>query len=173
MRSTPRLLCIMGSGETAPTMVSVHAELLQRLGAEARAVMLDTPFGFQENADDICARAQEYFRTNVGHPISIASFRSRDDATPREYENMLADVAAAAYVFAGPGSPTYALNQWHETALPDLLRSKLRGGGCVTFASAAAVGIGKFALPVYEVYKVGEAPRWHEGIDLLSVTGLS
>jgi hypothetical protein len=42
----------------------------------------------------------------------------------------------------------------------------------VTLASAAAVGIGMFALPVYEVYKVGEEPRWLEGLDLLSATGL-
>src|SRR2546428_6255302 len=62
----PRVLCIMGSGETAPTMVSVHAELISRLGtAHVPAVLLDTPFGFQENADDISARAATYFRENV------------------------------------------------------------------------------------------------------------
>ncbi|MBV8302102.1 MAG: hypothetical protein JOY68_09305 [Candidatus Dormibacteraeota bacterium] len=171
---TDRILCVMGSGETAPTMVSVHAELLQRLGLPpVPAVMLDTPFGFQENADDITARAQDYFRRNVGFPIGVASFRSRDDASPREYESMLAAVSGARYVFAGPGSPTYALRQWRDTALPQLLRDKLRDGGCLTFASAAAVGIGRFALPVYEVYKVGEAPVWHEALDLLRETGLS
>jgi cyanophycinase-like exopeptidase len=170
----PRILCIMGSGETAPTMVSVHADLMQRVGSPpAAAVMLDTPFGFQENADDVSARAIEYFRTNVGAPIGIASFRSREEASPRMYEAMLAAVADASYVFAGPGSPTYALQQWRDTELPALLQRKLHGGGCVTFASAAAVGIGRFSLPVYEVYKVGAAPHWNEGIDLLAATGLS
>jgi cyanophycinase-like exopeptidase len=169
----PRVLCIMGSGETAPTMSSVHAELLSRLGERpVPAVLLDTPFGFQENADDICARAVSYFRQSVGHPIEVASFRSAETATPREYEAMVARVNAARYVFAGPGSPTYALRQWRDSAVPSLLERKLREGGCVTFASAAAVSLGVYAVPVYEVYKVGEQPRWLDGLGLLGVTGL-
>src|ERR1700719_4131728 len=150
----PRLLCVMGSGETTPTMVSVHAELLARLGPPpVPAVLLDTPFGFQENADDICERAKTYFKRNVGIPIDVASFRDRTTATPLEYETMLARVSAARYVFAGPGSPSYALRQWSGTAVPDLLAAKLRDGGCVTLASAAAVGLGVCSLPVSEVYK--------------------
>jgi hypothetical protein len=169
----PRLLCIMGSGETTPTMVSVHADLLSRLGPRpVPAVLLDTPFGFQENAADISERTVAYFRDRVGFPISVATFRNREQASPLEYETMLARVAEARYVFAGPGSPSYALRQWLGTAVPDLLAAKLRDGGCVTLASAAAVGLGVFSLPVYEVYKVGEEPRWLDGLDLLSVTGL-
>jgi cyanophycinase-like exopeptidase len=169
----PRLLCIMGSGETTPTMVSVHADLLLRLGPRpVSAVLLDTPFGFQENAADISERTVAYFRDRVGFPISVASFRNRLLATPLEYETMLARVAEARYVFAGPGSPSYALRQWLDTAVPDLLAAKLRDGGCVTLASAAAVGLGVCSLPVYEVYKVGEEPRWLDGLNLLGVTGL-
>jgi hypothetical protein len=169
----PRLLCIMGSGETTPTMVSVHADLLSRLGPRpVPAVLLDTPFGFQENAADISERTVAYFRDRVGFPISVATFRNRDQASPLEYETMLARVSEARYVFAGPGSPSYALRQWLGTAVPDLLAAKLRDGGCVTLASAAAVGLGVYSLPVYEVYKVGEEPRWLDGLDLLSATGL-
>jgi len=169
----PRLLCVMGSGETTPTMVSVHADLLTRLGPRpVPAVLLDTPFGFQENAEDISERTVAYFRDRVGFPIAVASFRNRESATALEYETMLSRVAEARYVFAGPGSPSYALRQWLGTAVPELLAAKLRDGGCVTLASAAAVGIGMFALPVYEVYKVGEEPRWLEGLDLISATGL-
>jgi hypothetical protein len=163
----------MGSGETTPTMVSVHADLLSRLGPRpVPAVLLDTPFGFQENAADISERTVAYFRDRVGFPISVASFRGREWSTDLEYETMLARVAEARYVFAGPGSPSYALRQWTGTAVPDLLAAKLRDGGCVTLASAAAVGLGVRSLPVYEVYKVGEEPRWLEGLDLLSITGL-
>ncbi len=169
----PRLLCIMGSGETAPTMVSVHADLLSRLGpSPVPAVLLDTPFGFQENADDICSRAATYFKRNVGFPIDVASYRDRETATPLDYETMLSRISSARYVFAGPGSPTYALRQWRGTQVPELLRAKLQHGGCVTFASAAACGLGVVSLPVYEVYKVGEPPRWLEGMDLLSAIGL-
>ena len=154
-------------------MTSVHASLLDRLGPPpVPAVLLDTPFGFQENADDIAARAVHYFRHNVGYPIEVATFRDRATATPLVEETMLAKIAAARYVFSGPGSPTYALRQWRGGGVPPLLAGKLRDGGCVTFASAAAVGLGVVALPVYEVYKVGEAPRWEEGLDLMSAAGL-
>jgi hypothetical protein len=36
------------------------------------------------------------------------------------------------------------------------------------FASAAVVTLGDWALPVYEIYKVGEDPRWEPGIGLMS-----
>ena len=135
------------------------------------AVLLDTPYGFQENAEDISNRAQEYFRASVGHPISVAHWRGvDDDAVVRE--RALAAIADASYVFAGPGSPTYALRQWEGTALPELLADKLRSGGAVTFASAAALTLGVVTVPVYEVYKVGMRPAWADGLDLLAEIGL-
>jgi cyanophycinase-like exopeptidase len=160
----------MGSGETAPTMVKVHRMLLERVGAPA--VLLDTPYGFQENADDISARAQQYFAQSVGHPIAVASFPTADvDAVT--HDRAMARVAAAAYVFAGPGSPTYALRQWVGTPLPGLLATTLREAGGVTFASAAALTLGIATVPVYEIYKAGETPNWRVGLNLLeAATGL-
>lgn len=171
--STPRLLTIMGSGETSPTMVKTHRDLLGRFGNRPPAVLLDTPFGFQENAADISAKAVEYFAESVGARIEVASFRSALDAEETlAHESMLAHLRSALYVFAGPGSPSYALRQWSGTQIPDLLREKLASGGAVTFASAAAVTLGILSVPVYEIYKVGEDPRWLEGLDLLAATGL-
>ena len=39
-------------------------------------------------------------------------------------------------------------------------------------ASAAALTLGRYTIPVYEIYKVGEAPRWLDGLDLLTPLGL-
>ena len=40
-------------------------------------------------------------------------------------------------------------------------------------ASAAALTLGVVTVPVYEIYKVGDDPRWLEGLDLLGrATGL-
>ncbi|MBV8959527.1 MAG: hypothetical protein JO087_12205 [Actinobacteria bacterium] len=169
----PRVLAIMGSGETSPTMIKTHRRLLAAADRVGPAVLLDTPVGFQENASDIAARAVEYFRDGVGHPISVARWRGahEDDVT---YEEMLTALRTAGYVFAGPGSPSYALRQWADTPVPSLLAAKLRDGGCVTFASAAALTLGVVTVPVYEIYKVGEEPRWLPGLDLLgAATGLS
>ena len=70
----PARLVIIGSGETSPTMVKVHRELLATAGGGSSA-MLDTPFGFQANADDLTDKISEYFRDSVGVDISVASCR--------------------------------------------------------------------------------------------------
>ncbi len=169
----PRLLAIMGSGETSPTMTGVHADLLDRLGPPpVPAVLFDTPYGFQENAGEITQKALTYFRENVRREMGVASFRSAETATGLGFETMLARLREARYVFAGPGSPSYALRQWHGSEVPGVLVEKLRTGGCVTFSSAAACVLGRYALPVYEIYKVGEPAHWLEGLDILGEAGI-
>lgn len=167
---SPRILAIMGSGETAPTMARVHRQLFDRFGAEpVPAAILDTPYGFQENADQLSERTVEFFRTSVGRPISIASYRSRD-VDRLTSATAIARLREARYIMAGPGSPSYALRQWIAGPIPEVIESKLAEGGIVTVASAAAVTIGLVSIPVYEIYKVGEELRWLEGLDLLGAT---
>jgi len=165
-------LVIMGSGETAPTMIKTHRMILESVPAGS-ALLLDTPYGFQENADDITVRAQDYFRTSVGREVRAAGWRRADlDGLARE--QALTAVRAAQWVFAGPGSPTYALRAWHDTPLPGLLRETVAAGGTVVFASAAALTLGSHTIPVYEIYKAGIAPYWERGLDLMAdLTGLS
>jgi cyanophycinase-like exopeptidase len=167
-----RILAIMGSGETSPTMVTVHRALTGRL-AESRtsAVLLETPYRFQENADDISARARAYFARSVGLEGVTALAGTRPE---RDDDDGGAGVLRAAdWVFAGPGSPTYALAQWRDSPVGEALRDRVRAGhGVTVLASAAAVTIGVVALPVYEIYKVGAAPHWLDGLDLLGVLGL-
>jgi hypothetical protein len=163
----------MGSGETAPTMVKVHRSVVERLGPEAGpGLLLDTPFGFQTNASEIASRAVTYFRDSVGSTIEVAGLRRASDLEGPAGSAIIAKLAAAPLVFAGPGSPTYALRQWEETLVPAMLEEKLAHGGALTFASAAALTLGRMTVPVYEVYKVGEDPRWVPGLDLLAAIGL-
>ncbi len=171
--SDPRILAIMGSGETAPTMAKVHRALFERLGpAPVPAVILDTPYGFQENADDLSARTVKFFAESVGREVAVASYRSRDvDALTAA--TAVARIRPARYVMAGPGSPSYALRQWAGGPIPPALASLLRDGGILTMASAAALTLGAVTIPIYEVYKVGEEPTWLPGLDLLrEATGL-
>ena len=166
----PRLLVVMGSGETSPTMVKAHRDVLARVGG-GPAVLLDTPYGFQGNADDLTLRARRYFRDSVGVEVGVASLRSVD-ADPVVVETALAHLRAAAWVFAGPGSPTYALEVWRSSLVPKVLAEKLMGGGALVFASAAALTLGVVTVPVYEIYKVGAGVQWREGLDLLSEVGI-
>jgi hypothetical protein len=162
----------MGSGETAPTMMKHHRDLIARLPGDPLAVVIDTPYGFQENAPELASRAVEYFRKSVGHPIEVAGLTRLKGVDVLSVESGLSRLRRADYVFAGPGSPTYALTQWSGTPVPDIVREKLERGGAVTFASAAALTLGRFTVPVYEIYKVGQEPHWLEGLGVLDAVGL-
>jgi len=169
----PHILAVMGSGETAPTMVTTHRMLASKLEKPARAVLLDTPYGFQENAPELATKAVDYFQTSINLELEVAGLTEIIGADSLAVERGLQKVADADYVFAGPGSPTYALRQWSGTPLAGLLNKKLRDGGIVTFASAAALTLGRFTLPVYEIYKVGEDPRWLDGLNILGNIGIN
>jgi cyanophycinase-like exopeptidase len=164
-------IVIVGSGETAPTMVKVHRLLIEESGPGARA-MLDTPFGFQANADDLTEKVLEYFTASVGTPLEVARWRRREDPVA-DRERALALLQRASFAFAGPGSPSYALRQWEDTPVPRALVDVVSRGGTVVLGSAAAVTVGSHSVPVYEIYKVGEDPRWLAGLDLLGqLTGI-
>jgi cyanophycinase-like exopeptidase len=137
-------LVIMGSGETAPTMVEVHRATLRAAG-EGPSLLLDTPYGFQENADDITAKAVAYFGRNVGRTVAPLVWRTRLDGAA--LDRALTAVRTARSVFAGPGSPTYALRVWAGTGFEDALAAVATSGGTVTFASAAALTIGVVTVP--------------------------
>lgn len=173
----PRILTIMGSGETAPTMVSTHRSLTARLPKPVNAVLLDTPYGFQENAPELARRAVEYFKTSVNVDITVAGLVRLTDthiaADPVTVERGIRAVHNAAYVFAGPGSPTYALRQWHNTPIANILTEKITQGGVVTFASAAALTLGAATVPVYEIYKVGQNVERLDGLNVLSALGIN
>ena len=72
----------------------------------------------------------------------------------------------------GPGSPSYAVRHLTGTYAWDMIQARHRLGACLTFASSAAIAIGETAVPIYEIYKVGEDPHWIPGLDLLGPFGL-
>ncbi len=168
-----RVLMILGSGETSPAMVTPHQQLFARLGLATQAVLLDSPYGFQENADELTQRTIQYFRDSVGRNVEAVTFRSSPVVDPVAHATEMARLRTARWIFAGPGSPSYALRTWAESAVPDALHAVLREGGAVVFASAAALTLGLVTVPVYEIYKVGSVPEWLDGLDILGLaTGL-
>ena len=167
----------MGSGETAPTMVTTHRRLTSLLPSPVKAVVLDTPYGFQENAPELAAKAVEYFKTSINVDLGVAGLVRLHDthlaADPVAIERGLRALADADYIFAGPGSPTYALRQWAGSSVARIMIDKLNNGGIVTFASAAALTLGKATVPVYEVYKVGQDVQALDGLDILACIGIN
>jgi hypothetical protein len=160
----------MGSGETAPSLLPVHRRLLATL-KEPLACWFDTPYGFQENAEILSQKTATFFQDSLGLSVRIASLRSSEVCE----ENRQAAYSVARgsnYLISGPGSPTYVLNHWKDSALPTLFLDKLRSvGNVLIFASATLCALGAHCLPVYEIYKVGQKPHWLDGLDLLGGLG--
>lgn len=154
-----RFLALMGSGENSPVMVTPHQKIIKATGQNLNPINLSTPYGFQENINELSAKIEKYFEINVGTKVRTSTDPSRD------LEN-------ANWVFAGPGSPTYTLKIWQKDGT-DLALYQVLSRGSVVLASAAAMSIGAKVMPVYEMYKVGDDPYWIDGINLLEkATGI-
>ncbi len=171
------VLAIMGSGETSPTMVNVHRGLIARFGSTPPAgVLLETPYAFQENVEDISRRAVTYFADSVGLTVTVAPGLRGSEHSGPEHDRPargLAMVRSTRWLFSGPGSPTYALRCWRNGPVEQALRDRIRHRrGMTVFASAAAATLGLHTAPVYEIYKVGSPPHWLPGLDLLAAVGL-
>ena len=78
-------------------MVKVHRSLIEQAGAGASA-MLDTPFGFQANADDLTEKVLEYFADSVGVRLEVARWRRRDDPVAEREIDILFDRREQAVV---------------------------------------------------------------------------
>ena len=168
---TSGTLVLMGSGETTPTMVTTHQKLFatteQRSGGGVDAVLLDTPYGFQENAAEISDKAKHYFAHHVGRDVRVVRAGRLDRADALAVESTLDAVRRADWLFSGPGSPTYAIGQWSTAGFADAFAAIVDGGGTVVLASAAAVTTGTRTIPVYEIYKAGVVPSWAPGLGVV------
>ena len=60
-----------------------------------------------------------------------------------------------------------------KSQIPEIFIDHIREGGCLVAASAAALTAGRYTLPVYEIYKVGQPLHWVAGLDILGAFGLN
>ena len=164
------LVAIIGSGELGESMRSTHRRVLDHTGADS-VTLLDSPYGFQENADALTERMVAHFRNAFDAKVEVASLR-RPHASLAEGQEFLDAIGRAQVVFAGPGSPSYALRAWEGFGIREALSAVVERGGAVVMASAAALTVGEKAIPVYEIYKAGEDLHWIDGLDLLASMGM-
>ena len=172
MNSELGKIAILGSGETSPNLVSVHRELLED-GASSNCFMIDSPFGFQENADQLVEKIQDFYKTSLNIEINLATFRKIEELNSKSFFKTIQLLESASFIFAGPGSPSYASKLWSGNQIQSILLKHLSEGKNALFASAAATTLGENTLPVYEIYKVGKDPFWEEGLNILNAYELS
>ena len=169
---SPGTITLVGSGEMAQSMGKVHRQVMSRISEPVQAVFIDTPAGFELNADQISVKAVEYFDKYLEKDLDVASFKSAATASEAEVKRALQLIRKSNYIFAGPGSPTYAVRNWKDTEIIQAVSQRLATGAHIMLASSAAIAVGSYVLPVYEIFKVGEEPRWVNGLCLLEPYGL-
>ncbi len=166
-------ITLIGSGEFGDAMARVYRTILSRAPSPPQAVFLDTPAGFELNADAISAKAADYFSQRLSLTLQIASHKNSARATALELENALRLLRRADFVFAGPGSPSYTIRNWRGTPLWETLLDRFGQGAHLVLASAAAIAVSASALPVYEIYKAGADLHWLDGMNLFAALGMN
>jgi hypothetical protein len=171
----PGAVVLFGSGETA----AVGREALRWLRSSGRqprsVVVLETPAGFEVNAEAVAARWARSLRHQSelrGAEVEQVPARRRGTPFTPDDPIIARPVLGADLVVLGAGSPTYAVRQLRESVTWANAHAAHLLGASVFLASAAAIAVGTCALPVYEIYKVGEDPHWVEGLHLLEPYGL-
>ena len=153
----------------------VFEALVRQARPNPRIAILETPAGFELNSAQVAARVADFLRTRLAnfHPvIDVLPARKRGTAFGPDDPEICAPLLHADLIFMGPGSPTYAIRQLHGTLAWHLICARQRLGAGLLFASAATIAVGTHALPVYEVYKVGQDVHTLPGLDLLSGLGV-
>jgi cyanophycinase-like exopeptidase len=176
MSEQPGLVVLFGSGETSANGRKVYDWLLRRLPPPIRAAVLETPAGFELNSAQVAGRVADFVRQrlqNYRPHVTVVPARKRGTSFSPDDPEIVAPLLQANVIFLGPGSPTYAVRQLQDSLTWHTLVARHRLGAAVVLASAAAIAASVHALPVYEIYKVGEELRWRSGLDFFGAYGLS
>lgn len=175
MDPVPGPILLFGSGETSPSGRKVFDHALQRLPPSPRIALLETPAGFELNSDWVIRRVADFLQVNLQnyHPrITVIPARKRGTAFSPDDPQVVSPLLEADLVFMGPGSPTYAVRQLHDSLAWNMLIARHRLGATLALASAATIAISACVLPVYEIYKAGEDIHWKAGLDFFGLYGL-
>lgn len=172
MTNQPGPIVLFGSGETSPTGRKIFESVFRKLPDSPQVVLLETPAGFEPNSDKVIGKVADFLRErlqNFNPQITIVPARHRDSAFSPDDPEIVEPILQADLIFLGPGSPTYAVRQLRDSLAWNYILARHRLGAALVFASAAAVAASTFALPVYEIYKVGEDLHWKPGLDLFGL----
>ncbi len=168
-------ILLFGSGETAPGSRPIYDTLLRRLPRPMRIAVLETPAGFQPNSAQVAGRVADFMRHRLQTyrpDIRVIPARKRGTPFSPDDPQIVAPMQGCGAFFLGPGSPSYAVRQLQGSLAWQTLLAHHRLGVALILASAATIAVGRLALPVYEIYKVGADLHWLPGLDLLGPYGL-
>lgn len=167
-------IAFLGSGETSLAGGRIFETLIRELQGPVRIALMETPAGFELNSAQVVRRVGDFMVSrlqNYKPVVYIVPARKKNSAYDPNDAEIVKPLLHANMIFMGPGSPTYAIRQLTDTLAWDVIRARHRLGATLIFASAATISIGAHALPVYEVYKVGQDMHAVDGLNLFADFG--
>ena len=176
MSQQPGLVVLFSSGETSASGQPVYDWLFRHLSPPIRMAVLETPAGFQANSALVAEKVADFIRhhlQNHNPQVTVVPARKRGTPFTPDAPEIVAPLLQANVIFAGAGSPTYAARQLQNSLAWHTLVARHRLGAAIILASAATIAASSQALPVYEIYKVGDDLHWCPGLDLFGPYGLS
>jgi len=168
-------IAFLGSGETSLAGGRIFESLVHDLQDSPRIALMETPAGFELNSAQVVGRVGEFMASrlqNYKPMVDIVPARRKDSKFDPNNPEIVKPLLYANMIFMGPGSPTYAIRQLKDTLAWDVIRARHRLGATLIFASAATISVGAHALPVYEIYKVGQDVHVVDGLNFFADFGL-
>ena len=168
-------IAFLGSGETSLAGGRVFEALARALPQSLRIAVLETPAGFELNSHQVAGKVADFLKTRLANYtpiIDVVSARKRGTPFSPDEAEIVRPLLYADLIFMGPGSPTYATRQLKDSLAWEIIRARHRLGATLAFASAATISIGAWAIPVYEIYKVGEDVHTKTGLNLFADFGM-
>lgn len=168
-------IAFLGSGETSLAGGRIFEMLVRDLNGPLRIALMETPAGFELNSTQVVGRVGDFMASrlqNYKPVIDIVAARKKESAFDPNDAEIIQPLLHANMIFMGPGSPTYAIRQLKDTLAWDVIRARHRLGATLVFASAATISVSAHALPVYEIFKVGQDIHVVDGLNLFADFGL-
>lgn len=168
-------IAFLGSGETSLAGGRIFETLARLISDPLRIAILETPAGFELNASLVAGRVGEFLKTRLGNykpTIDLIPARKKGTEFSPDNPEILKPLLQANMIFMGPGSPSYVARQLKDTLAWDIIRARHRQGATLIFASAATISVGRWVLPVYEIYKVGEDVHVKDGLGFFADFGM-
>ncbi|MBM3125435.1 MAG: cysteinyl-tRNA synthetase [Chloroflexi bacterium] len=168
-------IAFLGSGETSLAGGRIFESLARQLPSPLRISILETPAGFELNASLVAGRVGEFLKNRLGNYqplIDLIPARKKGTDLSPDHPEILKPLLKANMIFMGPGSPTYAVRQLHDSLAWEIVKARHRQGATLVFASAATISVGAWVLPVYEIFKAGEDVHARPGLDFFRDFGL-
>ena len=168
-------IAFLGSGETSLAGGRIFEALARDVKGPLRIALIETPAGFELNSAQVVGRVGDFMKTrlqNYKPIVDVIPARKKNSPFSPDDPEIIKPLLYANMIFMGPGSPTYAIRQLKDRLAWDVIRARHRLGATLVFASAATISIGAHALPVYEIYKVGQDVHVVDGLNLFADFGL-